>query len=797
MGRVLSWCCVGADVVVTPLLCLYRGALPLHRCVAALYFGSFTGDLAALVVLRAFAAALLLGRGEVTEVALDRWSHVNLAQLVYALSKGVSRALGGGARGCAESETLLFDGACALFAVFAYAVPAAMRHDAAAARRRPTKQPAGGADAWRASDASACTDGAGAIALAQPLLAPPGGEAAGAAADAAADAAAEGAADARATLREISRLAAPDAHIFAVALVFAVIAALCASSVSLWTGDALDALINAGDGREFKRRVAGLAVISVGGAVATGARGGCFSVLGVRINVRIRDKLFRHLLELELAFFDVTATGDLNSRLSSDTAKIGDQVSLNFNVFFRTLVQLLTTLAFMVHTSAPLTAMACCAVPVVGVATKRYGAFVWALAKAMQDELAAAQTVAEEALSAMLTVRSMAGEASVAGDFSKRLAAYRSVGNKQAGAYVLWQAFNTALPNLMTCLLLFYGGRLVDHGALQSGRLVAFMLLTQSLADSFNTLADMYSNIADALGAADKVFSLLRRPPAPMHAPQNVFEAPRAEDDFEVQGALTLRNVVFAYPARPEAPVLRGLSLDVPRGSVVALVGPSGSGKSSVLALIQHFYAPQSGTVLLDGRPVASLPHSTLHRAVAIVGQEPVLFMRSIERNIKYALEGTAQEPSRAAVDSALKMAHAAEFVRALPAGLDTNVGERGATMSGGQKQRVAIARALVRGPAVLLLDEATSALDAESERGVQDALDALIAEHKITVVVVAHRLSTIKNADVICVLRDGTLVEQGDHEDLMQRDGAYADLVRRQTTLVTKGSKDALTDAR
>eukprot|EP00629_Pelagomonadales_sp_RCC1024_P005862 CAMPEP_0119269954 /NCGR_PEP_ID=MMETSP1329-20130426/7143_1 /TAXON_ID=114041 /ORGANISM="Genus nov. species nov., Strain RCC1024" /LENGTH=790 /DNA_ID=CAMNT_0007269957 /DNA_START=145 /DNA_END=2514 /DNA_ORIENTATION=+ len=756
------------DLAVTTALSLYKPPSALNACGSeAFALGSTTWDLVAIAALRCALYGVVARRAtseELVDKCEDRLSHLCLAQLVYALSKGIGRALG--ARADCDDVTEAFDGACGAFAVLAYAGPWALGRWLRlreAARKRPPGD------------------------LREPLLA---GAGPGKKEEPAKKT------DWSSTLKAIAKVARPDVHLFWLAMVFAVLAAVATTLVSTLTGDALDALIEEleGDdddgGRAFRRFIVLLALVSAAGAVCTGCRGGLFSLIGVRINVRIRDLLFRHLLALELAYYDVTPTGDLNSRLASDTSKVGDQVSLNVNVFARTAVQLVTTLAFMLVASRPLTTVACCAVPVIGVATKRYGKLVWALSKSMQNELAGAMKVAEEAFSSMLTVRSMAAEPLVARDYAEALAKYRRVGTFQALAYSCWQSFNTALPNFMTCLLLFYGGRLAHKGEITSGKLVTFMLLTQSLSDSFNTLADMYSNIADALGAADKVFELLERKPSAEAPPAPLSGDPGAGG---CAGDVSFEDVAFAYPCRPDTEVLKGVSFRAKPGQVVALVGPSGSGKSSCLALLQNFYAPARGRVLLDGASVAARPHAWLHARLAMVGQEPVLFARSIAKNVAYGLEGAADEEK---ISRCLAMANATSFVEALPDGTATEVGERGAALSGGQKQRIAIARALARDPSVLLLDEATSALDAESERCVQEALDALIKACNITVLVVAHRLSTIRDADKICVMKAGLLVESGTHDELFAADGVYADLVRRQTRIGREDSQSLLSAA-
>jgi ABC-type multidrug transport system fused ATPase/permease subunit len=253
------------------------------------------------------------------------------------------------------------------------------------------------------------------------------------------------------------------------------------------------------------------------------------------------------------------------------------------------------------------------------------------------------------------------------------------------------------------------------------------------------------------------------------------------------RGEVTLNDVELYYPARPQRCVLRGMSLTAKPGQVVALVGPSGSGKSSVMSLIQHLYEPSAGEVLVDGQKVHDLSPQWLSRNISVVSQEPTLFARSIRRNIMYGLEGTEFEPTDAEIREAARLANAASFIEKLPLGYEQEVGERGVQLSGGQKQRVAIARALVRKPRILLLDEATSALDAESEALVQEAIDHMLergreTEGGMTVLIVAHRLSTVRNADVIFVVKDGCVVEKGKHDDLiLDPNGAYSSLIRRQ----------------
>lgn len=337
---------------------------------------------------------------------------------------------------------------------------------------------------------------------------------------------------------------------------------------------------------------------------------------------------------------------------------------------------------------------------------------------------------------------------------------------------------NTFLTAAVVAGVLFYGGSLVLDGVMSAGALVSFMLYQQSLSASFQSLGDVFSALSAAVGAADKVVELINKKPA--------FEERGSEEPDTFVGHLELRDVSFSYPARPSSMVLNNFNLTVQPGEVVALVGPSGGGKSSIVKLLERQYLPSSGAVLVDGRDLGSYQPGWLKRKMALVSQEPVLYARSIKRNIIYGMETEdgvpeSEVPTQNEIEEAARLANAHDFICALPEQYDTECGERGVQLSGGQKQRLAIARALVRKPSVLLLDEATSALDADSEAVVQEALDRTMVGR--TVLVIAHRLSTVQGADRIVVIKKGTVVEMGTHEDLLERQGAYALLVKRQMT--------------
>lgn len=413
----------------------------------------------------------------------------------------------------------------------------------------------------------------------------------------------------------------------------------------------------------------------------------------------------------------------------------------------------------------------------------------------------------------MRTVRAFGAEKSELQNYEKCMEKYSSLNKKSALAYLGYATAVTSLPYLSIALILFYGGLLIQSNSndhISKGQLVSFLLYLQSLAEAFTSIGYIFASLTQAVGASDKVFELMHRkpritPPSPL--PEgNVGSREECDSSNHYQGVMPagckgevlLRDVDLFYPARPQRKVLDHMNLIAPPGHVVALVGPSGGGKSSIISLIQHLYEPSSGCVMIDGIDVHNINKSWLSRCVSVVSQEPTLFGRSISKNIIYGLEGSTSEPSDEEVKRAACLANASSFIEALPQGYNTEVGERGVQLSGGQKQRIAIARALVRKPRILLLDEATSALDSESEAAVQDAIDGMLrrgrgsSSEAMTVIVVAHRLSTVRNADIIYVIEKGRVVECGRHDDLIQvKDGAYYKLVNRQIKLHENAEKE------
>jgi len=629
----------------------------------------------------------------------------------------------------------------------------------------------------------------------------------------------------RATWSDLLQMCYPDLYMIILAFVFLLLAAVAQVYIPRSLGNILDALGEAFDTQNqdddasrhesmfevpgFMKNVKLLVLASLSAGVFSGLRGSIFTVVGGRVNVRLRVQLMDALLSQDIGFFDVTKTGDITSRLSSDTTLVGDQVMLNVNVFLRSLVQAVGVLLFMFLVSWQLSILAFISVPLITILSKWYGNYVRALTKLMQKKLADGNSVSEAALGSMSTVRAFDAAEAELHEFEQHMEKYLKLNVRSAFAYFGYATFTTAVPQLVFAVVVFYGGFMVRNGEMTSGKLVSFLLYLQSLSDAFASLGWVFSALTQAVGAADKVFELMKREPQykrPTTQQSQVDSAARAGilgieakktreqrlsgvHPEQPKGEIKLDNVELCYPARPLRRVLNGLSLNIEPGQIVALVGRSGGGKSSLMSLIQHLYEPSNGKVMLDGHEVHEIAPQWLSRNISIVSQEPTLFARSIKRNIMYGLEGTEMEPSDEEIEHAARLANAG-FIYDFPQRFDTEVGERGVQLSGGQKQRIAIARALVRKPKVLLLDEATSALDAESEHLVQSAIDDMLARGKsgdsssaMTVVLAAHRLSTVRSADKIFVIQDGHVVEEGSHVQLLEEkpNGAYAALIRRQ----------------
>jgi ATP-binding cassette subfamily B protein len=405
-------------------------------------------------------------------------------------------------------------------------------------------------------------------------------------------------------------------------------------------------------------------------------------------------------------------------------------------------------------------------VPPIAFGAVTYGKRLRALSREVQDALASSSDVAEESIAGVRTVRAFGAEAQEVARYARAVDQSFALAKWRIQLGAIFMTFASFLGFAAAALVLWYGGHLVLDGVMTVGELTAFLVYTILVAVSLGALTDLWTDFSKAVGAAERIFELLDRTPAMGQG---------GDRPASTQGRLSFDGVMFAYPTRPDAPVLKGLSLDIAPGEIVAVVGPSGAGKSTIAALLSRLYDPSAGVVRLDGTDLRELDPEWLRRQIGIVSQEPILFSTSIEENVRYGRRTATREE----VEQACEVANARTFIEKFPEGFATSVGERGVQLSGGQKQRVAIARAVLKDPRILVLDEATSALDAESEHLVKEALDRLM--HGRTTLVIAHRLSTVRGADRVLVIDGGVIAQSGTHDELMTQEGLYKRLVERQ----------------
>jgi ATP-binding cassette, subfamily B, bacterial len=506
-------------------------------------------------------------------------------------------------------------------------------------------------------------------------------------------------------------------------------------------------------------------------AVASAARFYFVSWIGERVVADVRDHVFRHLTTLTPSFYEQQQTGEVVSRLTSDSQAIKSAFSSTASIALRNAVMMVGALSMMIYTSPRMAGLAALAIPLIVVPLIIYGRRVRNLSRAAQDALAQSAAFAQERISAITTVQSNTQEKvtvsrfETATDFAFRATSKRNTARAVLTAMIIFVSTGAIV------LLLWNGAREVMAGTMSGGTLSQFVLYAVFAASALGQLSEVWGEVQSAAGAAERISELLDEKPAIVSAPA---APPLAKP---VQGHITLKNVSFHYPSRPGKPVLQGLSFSATPGTMTAIVGPSGAGKTTIFALLQRFHAAQSGLITIDDADITAADLESLRQAFATVPQDPVIFTGTVADNIRFGKPDASDED----VNAAAHAARVDEFAKGLPKGLDTQLGERGVTLSGGQRQRVAIARAILRNAPILLLDEATSALDAESESLVQQALEKLTTGR--TTLVIAHRLATVRNADKIIVLDKGKVQAQGTHAQLMKKSALYAKLARLQFT--------------
>jgi len=504
-------------------------------------------------------------------------------------------------------------------------------------------------------------------------------------------------------------------------------------------------------------------------ALASASRYYLVMTIGERIVADLRRDVFAHLLSLSPTFFDSARSGELISRLTADTTQIKSAVGASVSIALRNLMMFLGAVAMMVITSPRLSGFVLLAIPLIVLPLVAFGRWVRRLSRNAQDTLADASAYASELVGAIRTVQAYTSERLAERRFGGEVEQAYEAARTSTQARAVLTAIIIFIVFSSVVAILWIGSHDVLTGSITPGRLGQFVLYAAFAAAGLGQLSEVWGEVAAASGAAERLFEILHvKPDITAPAMPTALPAP-------ARGEVGFDQVSFAYPARPDVKVLDEVSLAVRPGEKVAIVGPSGAGKSTLFHLLLRFYDPRSGAISLDGVPVRSADPRELRARVALVPQESVVFAATARENIRFG----RPDASDAEVERAAELAHAAEFIRRLPEGFETSLGERGVTLSGGQRQRIAIARAILRDAPLLLLDEATSSLDAESETLVQTALEELM-RHRTTLVI-AHRLATVLSCDRILVMDQGKIVEQGSHAELVAANGLYARLARLQ----------------
>ena len=517
--------------------------------------------------------------------------------------------------------------------------------------------------------------------------------------------------------------------------------------------------------------------VFVVGAAANTGRVVLMRTAAERIIARLRQKLFDNIVKQDLSFHDANRSGELISRLSTDTLVVGKTLTQNVSDGLRSLVMSVTGLGAMLYVNVDLTLTIMTIVPPVAMAAVFYGRYVRQLSTDTTDATAAITQFAQEKIGSIRVVRAFSQETNEIGLYKTKVDHVYRLGVREGVASGLFFGGAGLSGNLIMLAILYYGGMMVQSGAISVGDLTSFFLYTAYVGTSVIGLSSWYSELNKGAGASTRLFGLLNQKPQIETIVENSAANQGIVLQDKVRGKITFEDVHFQYPTRSDVRILSGLTLTVTPGETVAITGHSGSGKSTVAQLLFRFYDPVTGTIKIDDVDIKSLDLSWLRNSVlALVPQEPTLFAASIAENIRYG----KPDATDAQVIDAAKKSNAHDFITSFPNGYDTFVGEKGGSLSGGQKQRIAIARAILKNPSVLVLDEATSALDTASENLVQEALDRLIQGK--TVIVIAHRLSTIQKADRIVVLANGRVVESGTYSELLAIDsGAFRKLVDQQ----------------
>lgn len=528
----------------------------------------------------------------------------------------------------------------------------------------------------------------------------------------------------------------------------------------------IDEGFSGGTRADLANAIGVILVIAAAMAAGTFARFYFVSWLGERVSADIRNAVFDNIIHLDPGYFETNRSGEIMSRLTTDTTLLQTIIGSSLSMALRSGLTLIGGLVLMFITNIQLSLIITVAVPLVLLPILFFGRRVRRLSTQSQDSIANVGSYAGEIIQHIRTVQSYTSESRESAAFGVEVERAFAIARRRIRQRALLVGAAILLLFGGMAAMLWSGGQSVINGEMSGGELGAFVFYALMVGSGFATISEVWGELQRAAGASERLLDLL-------HTHSEIVDG--SSRAVPHRASLSLRNVTFAYPARPADPALKGLSLKIDEGKSLALVGPSGGGKSTVFQLLLRFYDPQSGAVLFDGVDLRDMRLEILRQQMALVPQQPALFTGTVRYNIAYGMPAASAEE----VVAAARAAHAHEFIQRLPNGYDSELGEQGVRLSGGQRQRIALARAILANPRVLLLDEATSALDSESEHQVQLALEELMRNR--TTVIIAHRLSTIRHADRIAVLDKGQLVATGTHDSLLRDSPLYARLAQLQ----------------
>ncbi|HTS89781.1 MAG TPA: ABC transporter transmembrane domain-containing protein [Gemmatimonadales bacterium] len=571
-------------------------------------------------------------------------------------------------------------------------------------------------------------------------------------------------------LKRLLPLIRPHRFALAVATICLILSAGLSLSLPMFMGNLLDAAVTHGGRAMLNRFAIGLVVLVIAQALLNYAQTYLLAATGERAVAALRRDLFSQLLTQPPGFFAEHRTGELTSRLTADIGLLQGTLSHQVAEFSRQIITLLGAIFLLFYTQPRLTLTALAIVPLAVGTAFFFGRRLRRISTGVQDKVAEATALAEEAFSQIRTVQSYAQEDWERSRYGDRIRGVVDVALVRAQVRGVFFGALTLAAFSAVVVVLWQGGVLLTEGRLTFGELFRFLTYTLMIAGAVSSLASFFSAYQESVGAAERVFQLIELRPD-ITDPDHPLSMPS-----HVEGRIAFEQVSFRYHREPEGQwAVRDIDLVVAPGETVALVGPSGAGKTTLASLVPRFWDVTEGRITIDGRDIRQVRLSDLRHAIGLVPQEPALFSGTIRENIAYA----RPEASAAEVEAAARAAHAHEFVERLSAQYETVVGERGVKLSGGQRQRIAIARAILKDPRILILDEATSSLDTESERLIEDALERLLVGR--TTLIIAHRLSTVRRADRLVVLQHGRIVEQGTHAKLLALGGLYARLYQQQ----------------